>query len=66
MMAQEFRVKAENGELPIDGHDLVLRIAYIYTVEYMFDDGVFDTVHKLHTRGWSFGQGDLKFNRYAS
>ncbi|KND90822.1 hypothetical protein TOPH_04586 [Tolypocladium ophioglossoides CBS 100239] len=26
-------------------------------------NGVFDVVDKLHTRGWSFGQGELRFNR---
>ena len=65
MSAEEFRANVESGEVPVDCHDRVLRIAYIYSNERLCDgNGVFDIVDKLHTRGWSFGQGDLKFNRY--
>jgi hypothetical protein len=65
MSAKEFRAKAESGEVPIDSHDQVLRIAYIYSDEWLWDGdhGVFEIVDKLHTRGWSFGQEDLRFNR---
>jgi hypothetical protein len=56
---------AESGELPLNCHDQVLRIAYIYLDQGLWSgNGVFDVVDKLHTRGWSFGQGDLGFNRY--
>jgi hypothetical protein len=66
MSAKEFCANVESGELLVDCHDRVLRIAYIYTDEGLWNsnNGVFDILDKLHTRGWSFGQGDLKFNRY--
>ncbi|KAH7175203.1 hypothetical protein EDB81DRAFT_769425 [Dactylonectria macrodidyma] len=64
MSAEQFRANAERGEVPVDCHDRVLRIAFIYLDEGLWDgNGVLDVVDKLHTRGWSFGQGDLKFNR---
>jgi hypothetical protein len=63
--AEEFRAKVESGEVPVDCHDRALRIAYIYLDEGLWDgNGVFDVVDKLYTHGWSFGQGDMKFNRY--
>ncbi|OBT69093.1 hypothetical protein VE03_01392 [Pseudogymnoascus sp. 23342-1-I1] len=62
--AEEFCASVESGELPVDSHDRVLQIAYIYSYDGLWDDhGVFNVVDKLHARGWSFGQGDLKFNR---
>lgn len=65
MNAKEFCANVESGEVPVDCHDRVLQIAYIYSYEGSWDgDGVFDVVNKLHSRGWSFDQGDLKFNRY--
>lgn len=65
MSAEEFRADVESGEVLVDCHDRVLRIAYIYLDEGLWDgNGVFDVLDKLHARGWSFGQGDLKFNRY--
>lgn len=64
MSAEEFRANAESGEPPISCHDQVLRIAYIYLVKDKWNgNGLFDVVDKLHTRGCSFGQGDLGFNR---
>ncbi|KFY18770.1 hypothetical protein V493_08358 [Pseudogymnoascus sp. VKM F-4281 (FW-2241)] len=64
MSAEEFRAKVESGEIPVDCHDRVLQIAFIDTEDGLwFENGVFDVVDKLHARGWSFGQGDLKFNR---
>ncbi|KFY73828.1 hypothetical protein V499_06113 [Pseudogymnoascus sp. VKM F-103] len=64
MSAEKFRASAESGEVPVDCHDQVLQIAYIYSDEGMWDgNGIFDVLDKLHARGWSFGQGDLKFNR---
>ena len=66
MSAEQFRANVESGEVPVDSHDRVLHIAYIYSY-YGWDDGngIFDVVDNLHERGWSFGQGDLKFNRYV-
>lgn len=65
MSAEEFREKVENGEVLVDSHDLVLRIAFVYADVGIWDgNGVFDVVDRLHARGWSFGQGALKFNRY--
>jgi hypothetical protein len=68
MSAKEFCANVESVELPVDCHDRVLRIAFHYSddgLEGLWNgNGVFDVVDKLHTRGWSFGQGDLKFNRY--
>jgi hypothetical protein len=29
------------------------------------DNGVFKVVEKLHAHGWSFGEGELRFNRYS-
>ncbi|KAF4885839.1 hypothetical protein CGCF415_v015298 [Colletotrichum fructicola] len=64
MSADEFRDSVESGETPVDSHDRLLRIAFIYLDESVWDGrGVFDIVDRLHTRGWSFGKGDLKFNR---
>ncbi|KAL2759537.1 hypothetical protein ACRALDRAFT_2038391 [Sodiomyces alcalophilus JCM 7366] len=64
----EFIAKAKNGEVQVDSHDQVLRIAFIYMDEglwggYGCDYGVFSVVERLHKYGWSFGQGHLKFNR---
>lgn len=64
MNAEEFRAKAESGEVLIDSHDQMLRIAWIYMDEASGPgDCLFEVVDKLHTRGWSFGQGLLAFNR---
>ncbi|OAR02109.1 hypothetical protein LLEC1_05476 [Akanthomyces lecanii] len=63
MDAESFRKAAECGEIPIDCHKLALRIAYIYTCNGSYDEAVFLGVKELHKRGWSFGSGDLKFNR---
>lgn len=65
MSAEQFCANVESGEVPVDCHDRVLQIGYIYSYYGSWDgNGVFDVVDKLHERGWSFGQGDLKFNRY--
>lgn len=65
MSAKEFCADVESGEVPVDCHDRVLQMAYIYSDEGLwYGNGAFDVVDKLHARGWSFGQGDLKFNRY--
>lgn len=63
MSAEVFRANVESGEVPINCHDQVLRIAFIYNEGMWEGNGVFDVVDKLHTRGWSFGQGDLGLNR---
>lgn len=60
----EFRDGAESGIISIDSHEKLLRIAYIYWHIAEGAGGVFDAVDKLHERGWSFGQDELKFNRY--
>ncbi|KAK1976448.1 hypothetical protein LZ30DRAFT_805795 [Colletotrichum cereale] len=67
MSAGAFRARVESGQTLADCHDRMLRIAFIYLDEVLWDDkGVFGVVNELHTRGWSFGQGNLKFNRYES
>ncbi|KXH26298.1 hypothetical protein CSIM01_03676 [Colletotrichum simmondsii] len=64
MSADEFRESIESRGSPVDGHIPLLRIAFIYLDEALWDGrGVFDVVEQLHTRGWSFGHGDLIFNR---
>lgn len=66
MDANEFIASVESGELPVTNHDQVLRIAYIYMDEGLWSNehGVFNVVEQLHKQGWSFGRGDLRFNRY--
>lgn len=67
MSAEEFRINVESGEAPVDCHDRVLRIGFIYSDHGLWEgNGAFDVVDELHARGWSFGQGDLSFNRYDS
>ncbi|KAK8015788.1 J domain-containing protein 1 [Apiospora marii] len=64
MGAIEYRANVESGEVPVDCHDRVLRIAFIYSDHGLWDgNGAFDVVDKLHARGWSFGPEDLRFNR---
>jgi hypothetical protein len=65
MNAEQYRHNVENGQTPVTSHDQVLRIAFIYSFDPFNNDGVFGDVEKLHTRGWSFGHGGMKFNRYA-
>lgn len=62
--AKEFLANIEGGIVPVTCHDDVLRIAYIYIDEELWHgQGVFDIVEKLHAHGWSFGVGELRFNR---
>jgi hypothetical protein len=62
--ARKFLANVEGGIVPVTCHDDVLRVAYIYIDEGLWDDqGVFDVVEKLHAHGWSFGEGKLRFNR---
>ncbi|KAK4660711.1 hypothetical protein QC762_121465 [Podospora pseudocomata] len=64
MSAEEFLAEAESGAVAVDCHDQVLQIAFMYLDEGLWDgNGVFDVVEKLHARGWSFGKGELRFNR---
>ncbi|KAJ5256753.1 hypothetical protein N7478_012857 [Penicillium angulare] len=63
MSAEEFLANFEGGIVPVTCHEDVLRIAFIYHEELWDGNGVFDVVEKLHTRGLSFGKGDLRFNR---
>lgn len=59
--AKKFLANVEGGIVPVTCHDDVLRVAYIYIDEGLWD--VFDVVEKLHVHGWSFGEGKLRFNR---
>lgn len=62
--AGEFLANVEGGIVPVTCHDDVLRIAYVYVEGGLWDDqGVFTIVEKLHAHGWSFGEGELRFNR---
>ncbi|WDK11910.1 rta1 domain protein [Colletotrichum graminicola] len=64
MSADEFRHSVESEVVPVSSRGQLLRIAFIYLDEALWDSrGVFDVVDQLHTRVWSFGEGDLKFNR---
>jgi hypothetical protein len=64
MSAEEFLADAESGAVAVDFHDQVLRIAFIYLDGGLWDgSGVFDVVEKLHAHRWSFGEGELRFNR---
>jgi hypothetical protein len=62
--AKEFLTNVEGGIMPVTCHDDVLQIGYIYIDELLGGgQGVFDAVEKLHAHGWSFGEGELRFNR---
>lgn len=64
MSAKEFLANAEGGVVPVDCHEKVLQIAFIYMDEGLWlGNGVFDVVEKLHAHGWSFGEDELRFNR---
>lgn len=65
MDADEFITSVESGKLPVTSHDQVLRFAYIHMNEGVrgMKPYVFGLVDQLHKQGWSFGQGDLRFNR---
>jgi hypothetical protein len=64
MSAEEFLTNAEGGIVPVTCHEDILRIAFIYLDEGLWNgNGVFDVVEKLHAHGWSFGEGELRFNR---
>ncbi|KAJ9199092.1 hypothetical protein DTO166G4_7369 [Paecilomyces variotii] len=64
MSAEEFLANVEGGIVPVACHEDVLRIAFIYLDEGLWTgNGVFDVVEKLHAHGWSFGEGELRFNR---
>lgn len=59
----KFRKLVESGEIPVDSHQVMLRIAHTYMEADYY--GVFSALEALHSRKWTFGKGDLKFNRYA-
>ncbi|XHG03561.1 hypothetical protein AWENTII_006863 [Aspergillus wentii] len=64
MSAEEFLANVEGGILPVNCHEDVLRIAFNYLYEVLWtENGVFDVIEKLHAHGWSFGEGELRFNR---
>lgn len=64
MSADEFRESVEGREAPVNSHGSLLRIAFVYLDEALWDGkGVSNVVEQLHTRGWSFGQGEFRFNR---
>ncbi|KAJ5680975.1 hypothetical protein N7536_012114 [Penicillium majusculum] len=64
MSAKEFLANAEGGVVPVDCHEKVLQIAFIYMDEGLWlDNGVSEVVEKLHAHGWSFGEDELRFNR---
>jgi len=64
MSAKEFLADVEGGVVPVDCHEKVLRMEFIYIDEGLWlGSGVFDVVEKLHARGWSFGEGELGFDR---
>lgn len=60
----DFQDAAERGLISIDSHKEMLHIAYIYWHHAYHWGGLFDAVDELHQRGWSFGQGLLRFNRW--
>ncbi|KAJ5192259.1 hypothetical protein N7449_008401 [Penicillium cf. viridicatum] len=64
MSAREFLANVESSIVPVACHEDVLRIAFIYLDEGLWtNNGVFDVVEKLHAHSWSFGEGELRFNR---
>lgn len=49
MSAEEFLADIEGGAVPVNCHNRVLRIAFIYMDEALWNgSGVFDVVEKLH------------------
>jgi hypothetical protein len=67
LSGKEFRTAVEGGEVDINslGHVLTLRYAWVGPLLNGSGYGVWHGVDALHARGMSFGQGDLKFNRYV-
>lgn len=61
---KQFKEEAESGQLAVKTHDLLLRIALMYLLDHKYV--LSNAVKELHSRGWSFGKGSLKFNRYAT
>jgi hypothetical protein len=67
LSADEFWLKVESGELPVDSHERLLRIVFIHSDHHEWgsvSNGVFAAAEQLRRRGWSFGRGSLRFNRY--
>ncbi|RMZ84416.1 hypothetical protein DV738_g463, partial [Chaetothyriales sp. CBS 135597] len=63
MSSREFLADVESGAVPVDSHEQLLRVAFIHLDESFWMDGVFTVVEELHKHGWTFGEGDLRFNR---
>ena len=64
MSADEFLANVEGGIVPVTCHEDFLRVAFIYLDEGLWTgNGVFDVVEKLHAHGWSFKEGEFRFNR---
>lgn len=64
----DYRARLEGGELPLETHNHLLRIVFIYLIDFGMcgDDGILNVVDQIDARGWSFGrmQGDrLEFDR---
>ncbi|KAL2812124.1 hypothetical protein BDW59DRAFT_177033 [Aspergillus cavernicola] len=63
MSAKVFFTDVEDGVVPVDCHEKVIQIAYIYMDAGLWiGNSIFDVVEKLHARGWLFGKGKLRFN----
>ncbi|KAH8846747.1 hypothetical protein MCOR27_004307 [Pyricularia oryzae] len=66
--ADDYCARLEGGELPVETHNQLLRIVFIYLIDFGMcgDDGMLNVVDQIDARGWSFGrmQGDhLELNR---
>jgi len=62
----EFAAKVESREISVDGHEQLLRIAYIYLRKDFQRRGVFVVLQRLYKHNLSFGQGVMKFHRYGA
>ncbi|KAH7376037.1 hypothetical protein B0T11DRAFT_314439 [Plectosphaerella cucumerina] len=49
---KQFREQVESGQLAVDTHNLLLRIALIYLLDHKYV--LSNAVKELHSRGWSF------------
>jgi hypothetical protein len=64
MNTQQRSDQVENVADVVENHKQFLRIAFEHLDEALWDgDGIFDAADTLQSRGLSFGQGDLRFNR---
>lgn len=54
MSDKEFRKSVESGEVSVDCHDQLIRMAYVYMEidgGLMDCNGIFDVINRLNTRG---------------